>query len=68
MGSDIYLKRAIRSHLELRIKTEIVTTEYSSNNAWIYNGNNGNMNNNNKNNVNNVRPVSEFRMVLFVSI
>lgn len=68
MERNIYLKRAARSHLELKDKTEAVMTEHSANNVWNYNGTNGNMNANNKNNVNNVRPVTEFRTILFVSI
>ena len=34
-------------------------SEYNSNNAWYYNGNNGNVNNNNKNNSYSVRPLLE---------
>ncbi len=37
------------------------TCEYSSNNAFIFNGNNGNVNNTNKYNSYAVRPVSEFQ-------
>lgn len=47
--------------LSFRAKTtEVAMTEYSGNNAWIYNGNNGNMNNNNKSLAYYVRPVTEF--------
>lgn len=43
------------------MSAETKSGEYSSNNAFIFNGNNGNLNNNNKYNSNSVCPVTEFR-------
>ena len=43
------------------MSAETKSGEYSSNNAFIFNGNNGELNNNNKYNSNSVRPVTDFR-------
>lgn len=57
---DYYFEKVVSLSF-IVMSAETKSGEYSSNNAFIFNGNNGNLNNNNKYNSNSVRPVTDFR-------